>query len=180
MSGALTLTPDAVARGLIAAARTCGVDPLQVYGGRKVRGAGRARQMAAAAIASGRPARDKRLAVLAAMLQVHPTTLTPAGLARAGITTDHLLDVVEAMRGGASPQAASIPEPEPAPAPSAGSAPRFRFRDAEPQGDASSVSPSKLRFARRYRAAGWSVRSIAGLFDLDPADLKAALAEGRP
>lgn len=103
------LTADQCAVGLVVAARSLGVEPLQVFGTRGVRRAAMARKAVAAVVLSAetRP-RGLTLAV-ARVLALRPTAIAPSGLEREGAKTPVFEAVASAMaRAGFDPAAIGV------------------------------------------------------------------------
>ena len=87
---------------------------------------------------------------------------------------------VERMRAAMAAEAVPVPAPVAAAPPSVQATPGRRTPDAgrrTPERPACviRVKPSVVRWSRIFIAAGWTVRETAHLFDLETADLKAAL-----
>lgn len=142
------LTSAALASALVCAARVFRVDPSSVFAkeGRK------ARILAAAAL---RACTGKAATVLAPMLKISATEIAPSMLIKVGITTDHLLDVVEAMgspvsQPSAAPEAARKPEVETA---ATGEASAGASATADAPDRAGSARPAHMTDARRQRRA---------------------------
>lgn len=93
------VTAVMVAQGLFAAAKIFDVPPLSVYATHKP-GARKARSCCAAALISVLPKGRKvgGSAAVARLVGVTGPDVSPGTLRRQGITTDHLLTVVEAMK----------------------------------------------------------------------------------
>lgn len=101
MTASAALSAEAVARAMTAAARALGVDPLRVFD--RCRGKARhangtspygARVLAAATVRARLGLTRTRVAIVC---KVHAQDLSPANLKKRAITTDHLLEVSEAM-----------------------------------------------------------------------------------
>lgn len=75
-----------------------------------------------------------------------------------------------------------LPTPRPAPAQGKSELPlvlrSLLAPPPPPPATVAGISPDVLGYCRRFRAAHWSLRETAALFDLDPEDLAEALACG--
>ena len=187
------ITPDEAARALVVAARRFGLRPTEVFASGR-RGAQQARQMAACAVdAMGplgpdRPRLNKQR--LAAVFRLHFSALSPSKREKAGITTDDLLTVAEAVRGGApAPEArpagrrasshARSPKPE-ARSPKPGGAPGGRGRQGRTAHggglrDAEAGDGSGGETGDRHAGCAMGPRGVAELFDVDADSLLSAI-----
>lgn len=103
------LTADQCAAGLVAAARSLGVEPLQVFGTRGVRRAAMARKAVAAVVLSAEAKPRGLTQAVARVLALRPTGIAPSGLGREGATSAVFEAVASAMtRAGFDPATVGV------------------------------------------------------------------------
>jgi hypothetical protein len=177
------ITAASVAVAVVAACREVGVDPTGVFEPHGA-GCGRARILAAAGCVARLGWRPKDAA---RVFRITATNLAPSALIARKVTAEMVAAVCEALLpGGDASPARFRPDPDPDPSARAiGSARRVSSPAPDPAPATPidvTISPAVLGWARRMRGPGvdgrpaWTFGEIARMFDLDPADLREALA----
>lgn len=100
------LTADHCAVALVTAARIYGVEPLSVFDGRKVRYSTKVRQCVGAALLATQSAKPGLVQAIARVVALAPVRLAPVEVARAKVTVEDRITVVDALRAaGLEPRA---------------------------------------------------------------------------